>query len=198
MHPDVSAKFFDWSRTFEGYTNWMYLDVKGLVTIGVGNLIDPVAQALRLPFVRHDGTPASRGDIAAEWCAVKDDRSLARKGARAARAVTALRLPEAAVRTLVAERLAANEAHLSRSYFPDFGTWPADAQLATLSMAWALGSGFPRSWPLLRGALARRDFASAADNCLIRETGNPGVRPRNEANQMLFRSAAQEQPCLSQ
>ena len=45
MRPIVAARFLDFTRPLEGLVEHMYVDVKGLVTIGFGNLIDPI----RLP-----------------------------------------------------------------------------------------------------------------------------------------------------
>src|SRR5207244_2818316 len=58
--------FLAFSRPLEGRVPWMYLDIKGLVKTGVGNLIDPVGLALKLPFVhKADGSPASEVEIRA-------------------------------------------------------------------------------------------------------------------------------------
>jgi hypothetical protein len=64
--------------------------------------------------------------------------------------------------------------------------------MALLSMAWGMGAGFAvgGKWPKFRAAVAAGDFDKAADNCRINETGNPGVRPRNDADQKLFHNAA--------
>jgi len=40
----------------------MYVDVKGLVTTGIGNLIDLLSAALELPFHHNDGTPVTPGE----------------------------------------------------------------------------------------------------------------------------------------
>jgi len=57
-------------------------------------------------------------------------------------------------------------------------------------MAWACGAGFVRIFPRLAKALDVGDFAAAARECHINETGNPGLKPRNVANKMLFRNAS--------
>ena len=51
MHPSVKSVFPSFSTKLEGRVPWMYCDVLGLVTIGIGNLIDPEEAALHLPFV---------------------------------------------------------------------------------------------------------------------------------------------------
>ena len=53
------------SPSLEGRLEFMYLDVKGLVTIGVGNLIDSIADAQRLPW-RNKTTSRGTGPLAPE------------------------------------------------------------------------------------------------------------------------------------
>ena len=193
MYPSVQSYLPLFSQTFEGRVSHMYLDIKGLVTVGVGNLIDPVELALALPFrVKNlPDTPANRARIAAEWQAIKSDRSLAEKGAQACAPLTALELSDEAIDALIAQRAAEDEQSLKRQpQFASFDTWPADAQLALLSMAWALGPGGVAGFPKLSAACHALDFHSAAAECEISEDGNAGVVPRNAANRALFLNAA--------
>jgi len=169
----------------------MYADVKGLITVGIGNLIDPRSAAVGLPFVhKATGAPASSEAIGAEWDALKANcAELGRKGHRACEAITHLRLTEAAIDELVLAKVRANETVL-RSSFPDFDSYPADAQLGLHSMAWALGPAFASGWPNFSAAVRAVDFEAAAANCRMNETGNAGLAPRNDANQIMFRNAA--------
>lgn len=41
MYPSVTSFFRVFNEPLEGVVAYMYLDIKGLVTVGVGNLIDP-------------------------------------------------------------------------------------------------------------------------------------------------------------
>ncbi|MBD1909130.1 MULTISPECIES: hypothetical protein [unclassified Leptolyngbya] len=191
MHQSVLDIFYDFNAPLEGVLHWMYLDIKSLVTIGVGNLIDPMSAALNLPFEYDEqpGSYATQDEIIAEWQLVKSRTDLARKGANAFRKLTRLRLSDDAIRSLVNDKLLANEAYLKRTFL-DFDYWPADAQLGVLSMAWAMGAGFPSSWPRLRAACLNQDWNAVAANCRMNETGNPGVIPRNDANQTMFTNAA--------
>ena len=185
--PSVREVFYPWTAQYEGVIFWMYADILGLVTTGVGNLIDPVGLALPLPWQRPDGSAASEGEIRDAWQAVKDSPDAARLGAGYARGLTDLTLSEGAVVELVDRRLLQN-ADVLASRFPGFWAWPADAQLATLSMAWAMGPGF--DFPRFADAVDRLDFVTAAAECTIREAGNPGVVPRNQADRALFLAAA--------
>jgi hypothetical protein len=60
----------------------MYLDIKGLVSIGIGNLIDPINLAMDLPFVHKDdiNVAASTDEIETEWQTVKGRQDLAPRG----------------------------------------------------------------------------------------------------------------------
>jgi GH24 family phage-related lysozyme (muramidase) len=188
MHASVNDAFPTFSQVFEGYVPWMYLDIKGLVTIGIGNLIDPESSALSLPFVDGSGARATPARISAEWHKLKATPALAKQGHKACKAITELRLSDHDIDQLVRRRLTRNEAGLEK-VFHEWHEWPADAQLAVLSMAWAMGSGFSAKWPLFTAACAARDWQAAAANCRMKETGNPGLVPRNNANQRLFRNA---------
>ena len=203
MKDAVRDAFVPFTAKFEGIVPWLYQDVKGLVSIGIGNLVDPIALAMDLPFVRvSDGRPATREQIADEWQRVKTQppdaqgRTAAQLGHLYTKQVTTLRLMDDGIRKLVAGKLAQNEACLLTG-FPDFKDWPADAQLATLSMAWAVGPAFwePRAgrnyWPRLTAALRDQDFRMAAIECFMHEEATiSGLRPRNTANRILYTNAA--------
>jgi hypothetical protein len=189
MRDSVAAAFVAFSSPLEGVVPWMYLDVKGLVTCAIGNLIDPVSLAVSVPFLRPDGTSASVDEIRGEWLSVKNRVALAKQGHRAAEHVTSLRLSDEGVQLVVSRTLATMEAELRRTY-PEWDAWPADAQLATLAMAWACGTGFRRSFRRLHTALLAQDWATASQQCRINSTGNAGVIPRNTAMRQLYFLAA--------
>jgi len=198
MYPNVQSQFRAFNEPFEGSIAYMYLDVKGLVTVGVGNLIDPVELATALPFrfknnsgTGAPGTLASKDQIAAEWQKLKNDSSLAKKGHLACAPITDLELDDDAIDALIAERLTGNESFLTRQpSFKDLDTWPADAQMALLSMAWAMGPGGFAGFPHFSAACQKLDFTTAAAESKLNEAGNPGLIPRNRANFLLFSNAA--------
>jgi GH24 family phage-related lysozyme (muramidase) len=193
MFPSVQAAFPNFSATFEGRVAYMYLDILGLVTVGIGNLIDPVEEARALPFEFKNapGTLATADQIAAEWQTVKGDQSLKNSRFTVFDPITQLQLSDASINTLVLNRLTQNEAFLKRQqWFADFDTWPSDAQMGLLSMAWAMGPGGPGQFPHFRAACQSHDFTTAAAQCKMNETGNAGLIPRNRANATLFSNAA--------
>jgi hypothetical protein len=203
MYTSVRSAWLGFNKPFEDRLNYMYLDfhhdktgrLDPLVTTGVGNLIDPMREALSLPWF-HAGNPAALAtpdEIQAEWQMIKSHTELSPRGGRAFGAIHTLELSDEAIDALCMRKVADNEtfmkAHVAE--FAAFDTWPADAQMALLSMAWGMGAGFAVGhWPKFRASCAALDFDKAADDCRMSEVGNPGVRPRNDANQRLFRNAA--------
>lgn len=198
MFAAVQSGFPAFSARFEGRVPYMYLDVLGLVTVGVGNLVDPVVTAQALPFrfknkpgIAAPGSPATREQIAAEWQRLKSDPTLKTRGHLACEAITQLELNDEAIDSVILDRLAKNESFLkSQQWFQSFDTWPADAQLGLLSMAWAMGPAGPGGFPNFRAACQKFDFSGAATECKMNETGNPGLIRRNQANVTLFNNAS--------
>jgi GH24 family phage-related lysozyme (muramidase) len=189
MWPSIEPPIFTrFTARFEGICPFMYLDVKGLVTTGIGNLIDPMGEAVGLPWVyKADGAPAPKSEIMSEWEAVKLLQNLKTAGGMGFANHTLLQLTPAGIDQLVADRLAVDENYL-KTRFADWSTWPADAQLATLSMAWAMGPAF--NFPQWEAAARAKNWKACALQCHISTIGNPGVVPRNAANVTLFGLAA--------
>lgn len=189
MHQSVLDAYHRFSEPLEGRVLSMYLDVKGLVTTGVGNLIDPVGAALRLPWKHPDGSLASDAEIREQWLALKGQQDLRKLHWKYAAAVTTLRLTDADVDALVVSKLLDNARELRKAY-PNFDDFPADAQLGCLSMAWAVGPGFPAIFKNFSRFAVKQDWVAAKACCKIKAEGNPGVVPRNRNNELCFDNAA--------
>jgi len=189
MRTSVKKEFTSFSVSFEGRIHFMYGDIKNLVTTGVGNLIDPIELALPLPWLHADGTAATQDEITAEWNAVKARSDLNHKKVKAYEKITKLRLENDPIDELISEKASAIEARLRKNY-PKYDEWPADAQLGILSMSWAMGADF--HFPHFKKAVNQDppDFAAAAANCHMNDSANPGLKPRNAANKLLFSNAA--------
>jgi GH24 family phage-related lysozyme (muramidase) len=178
------------TEPLEGRVPSMYVDELGLVTIAAGCLIDPISAALPLRFTHADGALATRDEIAAAWRAVKADASrLSKLHWKYAAGLSDLRLDDEALDALVCSRMAIFEVEL-RKYFPQWDLFPADAQLCVMSMAWALGPGFPHTFGNFRDAANRQDWAAAGAACGVRTEGNPGIVPRNAQNRLCCANAA--------
>ena len=188
LSPDVRAGFPAFTQRFEGRVRWLYLDVKGLVTTAVGVLVDPVERAIGLSWRHDDGTLATEDEIRGEWSTVKAMPFGLRYAAEFYRLHDGLSLSDVTIDALALSRLDADVALLERT-FGDLTAWPSGAQTALCSMAWAMGAGFPATWPKFTAACRRGDWRGAAVECVIPELG---TKPdgRNAANVALFEAAA--------
>ncbi len=194
------AAFSVFSGRLEGVVAWPYADILNLITVGIGNLIDPKRYAMSLPFFHLDGRAATPEEISVQWEGLKADPLAAKLGHRYAERLTTIRLRPEGIATLVRGKLLENEVTLRRRC-PDYDSWPCDAQVALNSWAWAVGSG--AAFPRLIDALNARDFTAAITHCHINENGpdgkpntpddNWGLKPRNVANKEMFRLAAETQ-----
>lgn len=185
IRPEVAARFPAWTAQFEGYEDHLYLDAEGLPTTGRGYLVSTLTAMLRLPWLCESGEPASEEQIRAEWARVTSmPRSLR---ASAYRVSGGIHLSGETIDATTRERLEAN-ARVLLTYFPDFASWPASAQTGALSMAWAMGAGFPAKYLRFSAAARRRDWATCADECLMHGVG---LDRRNAADRELFLAAAE-------
>jgi len=200
MHDSVATAFIAFTVPLEARVRFMYLDTRQLVTTGIGNLIDQddpehIGSRARLTSDAYDvgwmdgqGVPAGTERIDGEYTLVKNSGT-AGKPLPVREAITTLRISEESVDAMVARRLASNEATLrGRAEFAGYADWPADAQLGLHSMAWAMGAGF--DFPAFQTAVAGGDWLTAARECHMDETGNPGLRARNVRNGLLFTIAS--------
>lgn len=183
-------QYHAFSTPLEGRVLSPYVDVKGLVTVGVGNLIDPISLAERLPWTLTDGSKADLAQVRADWHLLKDAAGhYSKLHWKYAAAATKIRLTDEAVDALVDRQLDANEAIIKKR-FPAWDTFPADAQLAIMSIAWAVGAGFYQKFGNLARCIDAQDWEGCVASCKIREEGNPGVVPRNAKNRFCFHNAA--------
>lgn len=197
MWPIVQQSFSDFTAQYEGVVPEMYVDVKGLVTFGIGNLGDPLVLAYGANWTRRsDGQSASKTDVATEWAAVKTGKLAWYKG----RPPRPLYLTPAEITRIVTAKLLVNEGYLARRW-PNWAVLPADFQLGAHSCAWAAGAGWRA--PAFDAAVATLDFhaiagppgdaqndATCRGQGWLNDTGNAGLRPRNLANKVLFQNAA--------
>jgi hypothetical protein len=195
MLDSVAQAFLGFSTQFEGRVPYMYVDVSNFVTVGVGNLIDPLELALAQPFVfkSDQASPGSAEDITADWGTVKNTHGLPQQGHLACAPLTKLMLTDDAINRLVQSKAAANESILKQTpELSGYDDWPADAQLGLLSMAWAMGPAFAQGghWPSFRTDVAASDWNAAAADSRMSDAGNPGLTSRNVADQTLFSNAA--------
>ena len=191
MHQSVLDRFVDFTAPLEGVVPSLYVDVKQLLTVGIGCLVDPVSLALSLPWVMPDGSPASQSEIATQWRKVKADAArLSKLHWKYAAKLTTMRLTDEGVLAVARGRLLANE-KIMRGHFPNWDLFPADAQLACCSMSWAIGADWPRIFGNMKAACNAQNWTAAIASCAIRTEGNPGIVPRNAANKLCLANAQQ-------
>ncbi len=190
MRPIVRLRFREFTGPLEGKeVPHLYLcsaDPRGHVTIGEGNLC-PLGLAVTLPFMWPDGRRATRHEVTAAWLLV-DGRQDMRKGGGMAYGKlpgNEIRISKGAIELLVVEKLKETDRTLGHM-FPDWEEWPACAQLALISWAWAVG---PASrYPKMHAALHVRDFMKASEECIVNPRRGT-IETRNQRNIMLLRNA---------
>lgn len=191
MRPVVRERWIAFTEAFEGGVPYLYADIRNLITIAYGNLVDPLSVALSLPLMHPGGVAATKVEITSAWLAVKGDPNAASRGHGYARGLTSLRLTREGMGELALGVLGRNDAAL-RKRLPDWDDYPACAQMAFHSLAWACGAG--ARYPRLLSAAQARNWDACSVEIHINEwtpegIHNKGLIPRNIANKILMRNA---------
>jgi GH24 family phage-related lysozyme (muramidase) len=171
----------------EGNVPHMYLDTKGLVTVGIGNMLPSVAAAQMLNFIDRATTAKATADaIKADYEAVTKQPDS--KVASYYRPFTKLDLPNVDIDVLFRARVDEFVGQLKKVY-PAFDSFPPSAQLALLDMGFNLGTGgLQKKFPKMNAAIAKLDWAAAGTEC-----NRPDVnQARNDATRALFTAAVAE------
>lgn len=128
---------------WEGNVPFMYLDTKGLVTVGIGNLLRTVQDAIQLPFVNQStNEEASSDEIAAAFEAVT--RKQAGMPWPKYKLSPSLELPIDTCRELALRRLKTEFIPALRRAFPLFDDYPVPARHFMIDMAYNGGVGYFR------------------------------------------------------
>ncbi|MGW0912649.1 peptidoglycan-binding protein [Streptomyces sp. NPDC002784] len=217
MHQSVRDYWISFNDPLEGRVHFMYLDVKGYVSTGIGNKIDQTARdnsaptaeeradslaaAQRLRWLVNDvDAEATAEEIAAEWDTVKSRLDLAPLGhGRFAPPLTRLHVGDDEIDRHVFDKLDEMESVLvdrvdasGHRAFGEFASWPANAQLATLSMAWAMGPRF--RFPTFQGHVSGRNWSGAADEChFTPDVGTIVIRNKLDRAHFLLARAVEDQ-----
>jgi GH24 family phage-related lysozyme (muramidase) len=158
------SDYFDDLEAHEGFTTWLYCDVRGLVTVGIGNLVASPQACAELPFQRHDGTGATLDEKCDAWMRVHNafDKS---KAAIYYQAFSDVRLTEDFVRSLVSQRLEREFLPGIVRLCPRFETFPLPARRALVDMAYNLGVGGLGMFSHMLAACNAGDWEMAANQC---------------------------------
>lgn len=172
MHESVKSAFRPWitgkGPTGEGDVRYMYKDSKGYVTIGIGNKIDPISTASPWlspnNFTHKHRKSFTRADVEKEWRTVRNVKNWRCHGDF--ESITNLRLTDVALTNLFNSKLNSIELNLKnryREWFGEFDSWPADAQMGLLGLAWGIGEGgVAMKFKKFRQACYEWDFITAA------------------------------------
>jgi GH24 family phage-related lysozyme (muramidase) len=150
-------------ETFEGTVPWMYLDTKGFVTVGVGEMLANAAKAETLAFLNPGGQPSTQDAILAEFHRVSS--LVPAKVAGFYRSPASPVLPHAAIDTLLMNHLNFFDGQLS-GRFAAYANFPDPAKLSLLDMIYNLGvTGLFKGFPHFMGCVDKQDWLGAGANC---------------------------------
>ena len=170
----------------EGSIDHMYLDTRGFVTVGVGQLLASEEVAAEFGFVHRDsGAAATRDDIINEYRNLKSQQP----GLVASRykQYTQLILPEATIDALLEQKIDEFSAGLQKE-LTGFDNYPEPAKEALLDMAFNLGlNGLINKFPRLVASAKNQDWNGCAAECHRNGIGDA----RNQLTESLFKQAAQ-------
>jgi GH24 family phage-related lysozyme (muramidase) len=166
------ADYFPDLEAHESCVEWLYCDTRGLVTIGIGNLVEnadacaalPLAHALMLP----DGSPppeVTDEDKRHAYCRVVNAFGPPYPSANAYRSVTDLRVSQNFVVGLVGQRLETEFYPGLLELCPGFDGFPLPARRALIDMAYNLGVHGLSKFPYLLVACNAGNWAEAARQC---------------------------------
>lgn len=153
-------------KRWEGSVGWIYLDVRGLPTVGVGNLLATKAAALQLPFLVVNGAaplPATPGQIGAAYDRVKG--MIPARSPDAYRLHPSIELAAPEIDHLLRKRLDNEFLPGLRQMFQGWDNLPATARSGLLDMAFNLGLGGLRRFEHLREAVQDRKWLIASKEC---------------------------------
>ena len=183
MWPATREAFYGLTVPLEDDIPHMYRDRLGYVTWGIGIKDDPgpTTKTTRQPWVKCNGYLATDAEVTAEWKRIKAGPLYADNSAK----IATMHLPKDARDGAFWDVADGMERSL-QTQFPAWVAWPADAQLAVMSMAWNFGPNLTGGWPTLSAHLSDRDWEFAALNC------EPGAGPnaRSRQNKVMFFQAA--------
>lgn len=175
-------------RGHEGKVAHIYLDSRGNVTVGIGQLLRTAAGAKKLPFVhRRAGQKATEEEIEQEFRKIEEQEPNLAAGKY--KRLTRLELPEEEIEKLFSKQVERFEAG-ARKQFKGFDGYPLAAQIALVDMAYNVGLAGLARFKRLKAAAERGDWKAAAEAAQRKGIGEQ----RNQRTKELFLKAAQGEP----
>lgn len=187
-HDSLEKFVMDKIKTYEGNIPYMYLDVNGNVTVGVGNLLSTVADAQALPFYKNDGTAATDVDIKKAFNIVAGSSYGQMVVASDFESLTTIRMKQDDIDKLANNRLSEFKKEL-RSAYPNFDEYPAKVKAALFDMIFNLGSKKLAKFSKMNTAIGVQDWQDAAEES---RRMPPVPEQRNDYVKGLLEAAAKE------
>jgi GH24 family phage-related lysozyme (muramidase) len=171
-------------QIFEGIVPWMYLDTRGFVTVGVGEMLAAASRAQTLPFLDSNGNAVTADVILAEF-----NRVVGLPPAQSAgtyRASASPTLSAASISSLLMAHVQYFDGLLSGK-FANYAAFPEPAKLGLLDMIYNLGpQGLFVGYPTFMGDVTNQNWNGAAAQCYR----NGPSAARNQWTQQQFLAAA--------
>ncbi|MDQ2776601.1 MAG: hypothetical protein M3Y57_17035 [Acidobacteriota bacterium] len=184
-------------KGYEGNVPYMYLDSRGLVTVGAGFLMRTAQDAALFTFWKNqpainpainEAQRATPDEIEKEWAAIKGNQYP--HLADYYRPFTTMTMSQPDIDAQLTKNIDQFEGQ-ARQLFAEWDRFPSAAQLALLDMIYNLGS--LTAFPALVGSAKKKDWATCAKEC--RRLGPSDQR--NEDTKNRFLAAANEQPFVT-
>ncbi len=176
----------------ELYVPYMYLDEENNVTVGIGSLLENVAEAKLLKFVeRGTNKRANAKHIENAFNKIQNS-GLAGSRHTVFKPLTSIDISEAVAFTKASEDMQIFIDELRRQrFFKEFDTFPESAKMGLLDMIYTLGlTKFLASFKNFNPAVQRRDWKMAAN-----ESSRSTVHDsRNQIVRQWFEEAARQEP----
>jgi GH24 family phage-related lysozyme (muramidase) len=194
----MNAKDFvnDISR-HEGCILYLYCDLKGFVTVGIGNLVRSPDHAASLPFEHDDGAQATSDEKRSAYIAVQD-AFLPGLLAKSYAHLTTIRMTLDFAGSLLERRLNEEFIPALARIFHGIDSWPMEASRAVVDMAYSLGiNGLVSGYPKFVEACYARDWTACACECHRAKPGENPTDPmtwgtRNSWTREMFLLAAEQ------
>lgn len=151
---------------WEGCVPWLYCDVLGYVTIGVGNLVKTAQDADRIPLYWPAGSALSTDEKRTEWQKVAAAYNKARPvSAQAYAGLSKARMRKEDVVALVTRRIGNEFLPGIRKLCPGFDDFPLAAQSALVDIAYNCGMGGLAKFSKMLAACNTENWKRAAETC---------------------------------
>lgn len=191
MRQSVREQLFAFLSKFDSFINHLYLTKWGTIAVGYGLELEPTTKATEYTFVRlNGGETAHENEVSRDVVMLKRNRALAHHPPSRCASFTMLRVPDDQWQKMCLAQAEQNEKHYLEHPVLKWDEFPADVQLALLSMAQVNQTRALGPSPELVKAITEDAWALAAEHCFYPTTEHPNLVPRNWAHRKLFAAAA--------